>query len=178
MSTPASGYEPYCSVSQLIKRYDERAIRQLCQDVNVPVVGSIDDNEVILELLREASGEVEAAACTGQRYVVTDEQNDLAELTGNSASFLAGMVAHLMYFRLWCRRPNMKVTDRPPILCEQALEFLEQLRLGERVFGILESHQAASLDLAKETPDTVTARKGVVVRAQRFFGIRTNRMDP
>lgn len=178
MATAASGSSAYCTAAQFIQRYDERAVRQLLSDTGAAAGGSLSSNTVLAALLKEASGLVEAAACAGQRYVITDTQNDLSDLTGNSAELLAGLVAHITMYLLWSRRPNIKPGDRPPPTWVMATDFLEQLRLGERVFGILENHQAAALDSVVETRGDVETRNGVTIIADRFFGTRSNRLRP
>jgi hypothetical protein len=176
MATSVSGLDPYCTVDQLLLFYDERSIRQLLSDTGTAVTGSLTANEIVLEMLKAASGWVEAAACTGQRYVINSSRNDLAALTGNSAKMLAKMVADLAMFDLWSRRPNLRGGEKPPTKMQMSLDFFEQLRLGERVFGILENHQAAALDSVVETRRDVEDRNGVVTEAERYFGTRNNRL--
>lgn len=177
MSTPASGSSPYCTTAQLVSCSDERAVRQLLSDVGAMVTGDLDDDPTLALFLGAASGLVESAASTGERYLVNADENDLTALTGNSKLFLAKMVADLALHDLWTRRKNGKPGDRPPVNVERAEKFLEQLRLGERVFGILESQQSGALDTVVETSYEVDQRRGVIVEADRFFGRRNNRID-
>lgn len=172
----ASGTDPYCSVDQLVGFVDERAVRQLLSDTDAPYAGDLTESTVLASILRRSSGEVESAACAGQRYLIDDTRNDLADLTGNSAEFLAGLVADLAFFRLWSRRPNNDL--KLPASCEQAQEFLERLRLGERVFGNLEDQEAAAISADQESASDVLARGGPTVIAERFFGVRSNRYSP
>jgi hypothetical protein len=174
MATAASGSDPYCTATQFVSFFDERSVRELLSDDEAPVTGNLDDNDALADILRSASGEVEASACAGQRYVINSSRNDLEALTGNSAAYLAYLVGCLAFNRLWLRRPNTQV-QLPPA-CEKADEFLERLRLGERVFGILENHQAAALAAEVETPAQVEARRGLVYSADRLFGRRVNRL--
>jgi hypothetical protein len=88
------------------------------------------------------------------------------------------MVAHLAIYILWSRRPNMNQGGKLPPMCQTAMDFLEALRLGERVLGNLENHQAAALDSVAETRSEVEDRNGVVTTASRFFGTRNNRLYP
>ncbi len=177
--TSASGSSPYCSVEQFLRRYDRRSVAELLSDDLTPVaLGDLEDRETLADLLAEASGLIESAACLGQRYLIDESRNDLAALTDNSAAFLAGMVAHLTMHVLWNRRPALMAPGSEPPLARKAEEFLERLRLGERVFGILESHQAAQLDADRETNAEVERRNGPVIIAQRFFGTRVNRELP
>lgn len=176
MATSASGDAPYCTVEQFLQRVDRRSVRQLLSDTGEPTSdGALEDSATLQALLKEASGEVEAAACAGQRYVIDSTRNDLAALTGNAAEFLAGMTARLAYHVLWLRRPNP--SGGLPADVQRALDFLEQLRLGVRVFGILENHQAAALDADVETSAQVESRGGLSVAASRFFGVRVDRLN-
>lgn len=174
--TAASGYSPYCSETQFVAHVDERTVRQLLSDDDSPITGALSLNAKYIALMKAASGQVESSACTGQRYKITSEQNDLASLTGNSAEYLAQMVANLAFWNLWSRRPNRPVSERPTAMAQQALDFLEQLRLGERVFGVQENHEAAALDAVVETSAEVQARNGVVVTSKRFFGTRNRQL--
>lgn len=176
--TAASGSQPYCTVDQFFAFRDERSVRQLLSDTGAAVTGELSDNAQLATLLSAASGKVESAACLGQRYVIDSETNDLASLTGNSAAFLAKLVADLAFFDLWKRRPNPTAQQRMPPECEEAEKFLERLRLGERVFGVLESHEAAHVQANVETAARVVERNGVTVIADRFFGTRRNRLMP
>lgn len=162
-----------------MKRYDARSVAQMLSDDDTPVAaGDLATNETLQALLAEASGEIESAACAGQRYVIDDNRNDLASLTGNSAEHLAGMVAHLTAYLLWCRRPNFVTPGGPPPKAQEAKDFLERLRLGERVYGILEAHRSANLQAQLQTPAEVETRNGVEVQADRFFGTRVDRNQP
>ncbi len=179
MASAASGNSSYCSPGQFLFHYDVRSVCELLSDTGTPVSqDDVEADEKLTAILAEASGEVESAACLGQRYVIDETRNDLAALTGNSAAFLAGMVAHLAMYSLWCRRPAMMMNVEPPPLFKKAEKFLEQLRLGERVFGILEAHKAAKLEAGADTAADVEARNGLVVEAGRLFGTRVNRSRP
>lgn len=180
MTTPtaASGDSAYCTVTQFLEFVDDRSVRDLLSDDGTRTAGSLAANATLLLLLGAASGEVEAAACAGQRYVIdpgaTPPRNDLAALTGNSASLLARMVAWLAFHDLWSRRPS-EAPLHPQ--AQRALDFLERLRLGERVLGVLENHQAGHVEADLQSAAEVTARGGIVVTAERYFGLRNDRLQ-
>lgn len=180
MPTYVSGLIPYCTAEQFVQHAaDDRVVRQLLSDDTTPVTGDLDDNELLTAILKQASGEVESAACAGQRYVINETRNDLLSLTYNSAEYLAAVVASLAFQRLTMRRRDALMQQaRPTIDYEETQKFLERLRLGERVFGLLENHQASALDSVIETARQVEDRRGVTYTASRFFGTRNNRLQP
>lgn len=174
--TAASGSQAYCTADQFVQfAADDRVVRQLLSDDDTPVTGALSDNELLAALLRQASGEVESAACAGQRYVINSDRNDLETLTGNSAEYLAAVVATLAFNRLVNRRPSAGQNVQPTVDYNAAQDFMERLRLGQRVLGVLENQQAAALEADVETASQVEARAGVTYTMGRFFGRRNNR---
>jgi hypothetical protein len=124
----------------------------------------------LTRLLLAESGRIESACEKGQMYAASD----LQQLTGGAAEMLADMNGGLVMFRLWDRRPPRLREMTLPVSAELALETLEQLRLGQKVFGIVEVQAAGNqTDPYVMTPSDWWARYDVSTAARRYFGNRS-----
>jgi hypothetical protein len=181
VSTPISGLTPYCTVQQFLLRHDNRTIAQWVSDIGIPAVipdlttTGTQANNVLLELLGSASGLLESAVMMGNKYSVGDLQA-VATQAGNSAKFLASIVADVALYELWDRRPN-RDTPIPP-KTELAFTWLQKLQDGERIFALQEQADAGRIDHFVEMASDVQARWGTVVQARNFFGTRANQLPP
>ncbi len=180
MSIPASGSTSYATPSDLLIRYDWRSVGQLVSDNGIAVSSSaaVALSPILTPMLQQAAGMVEAACTRAGNYVInptaTPPINDLAVLNNNSKQVLVGLVCDLAMWLIWLRRPRMTASDQPPAQCKMALEMLDSLASGERIFGILEHQAAGAMNLTIDTPADVEHRHGVVVQARRYFGRRSN----
>lgn len=170
--TPDSNSSTYLSSEEFLKRVDRRTVGDLVSDdgTRVPSASLISDTNLAACLL-DASGAVEAACLVGKRYT----PEDLATLTGASLGHLYRLITRLTMLNLYERRPDEN--RRIPETYTAALDELERLQKGERIFGFIEHEEAGYLDHEKETAQDVVDRNGTVVIAERFFGTRTNRLQ-
>lgn len=178
--TPASASDPYCTSTQSLSWVDFRVLGQLLSDSGIPLTHTqVINSDTYNDLLLSASGEVEAACTVASQYVIdptaTPPRNDLAALTGASKLLLARMVTGLAVHQAYQRRPDRSPAKSPEVV-EWAREMLKALRLGEKIFGLLESARAGTLTDETEVAATVEARNGITVEAQRIFGRRNNRL--
>ena len=120
-------------------------------------------------ILMGASGYVEAACNVGGKYSPTD----LATLTGNSAKFLAKIVADLAAPEVLGRR-FVEFPDYAKRL-ETAEGACKAVSEGTMIFGLQENIDAGILDDYVETPTDVEARQMITYQASPFFGRRANR---
>ena len=183
MSTPASGTVAYATPADMVTRYDVRSLGKLLSDNGAEMTATqVQNSAVLTTLLQQASGLIESACVVGQRYQINPTAsppiNDLAALTGNSQQLLVGLVCDLAYWYVWARRPHRERKSELPATVELAFDWLDKIRAGEAIFGILENIQASTPTDLVETPDIVVQRNGLVVQAQRFFGVRANRLLP
>jgi len=180
MPTYASGGSAYATNADMQIRYDERTLGQLLSD-DKAMLGSAEvaASATLTALLQQASGMVEAAACRGERYVITADgtRNDLASLTGNSKQLLAGLVCDLAMWLLWNRRPAMRPKGDMPGQTAVAMEFLDRLVKGDAVFGVIEAEEAGNVSDVVETADIPTKRLDLSIAADRLFGRRLNRLN-
>src|ERR1700723_1100316 len=94
--------EVYCTPNQFIAYYDSRRVGELLDDTDNPIpIAMIPTNPVLLQLLQEASDEVNAAARCGEFYQVADL---IAFAAAANGSMLTGIVADFAFGRLVSRR--------------------------------------------------------------------------
>jgi hypothetical protein len=166
MPTPNSSAAPYCTPQQFLSRFDVRFVQDLLADAGARLTPQeVASSPALAELLGEASGMVEAACFVSNRYTAAD----LAALAGPSREFLVGLTAGLTLWLLWDRRPR-KLEEEPPLRARVALEQLQFLRDGQRIFGLQEHADAGLVDSKTQSPEDAARRGGVVFRARRFFG--------
>jgi hypothetical protein len=168
--TPNSSSTTYCSPAEFLKRYDSRTVGDLVADDGARVSASAlltDDN--LAAALLTASGYVETACFTGNKYAAAD----LGALTGAGRAFLYQLVSDLVMGLLLERRPKSGDEKiEPPAAYERAWKTLDRLRLGELVFGLVETGDAgvpAVSDLSVSDLDTLSLASR---QAGRLFGQR------
>jgi hypothetical protein len=180
MSTPVSGLTPYCTLAQFFAKYDVRTVGDLMSDTGTRLTPTVLNDPVtspVLIMLTEASGWVEAAALKSERYSVLDLQTIINQPlvptvppsyeASNSAEMLAGLVAGIAMFFIWDRRPERMSKAELPMRAQMALDMLEQLKEGSRIFSLQETAKAG-VPAPVYVPfcRTYTPTK----RARRFFG--------
>ena len=171
--TVSTSSSSYMSVAEFLKRADHRTVGDLVSDTGQRVSSSnLPNNTNLLACLLDACGMVESAATVGKRYT----PDDLAALTGASRGHLFRLITRLTMLMLFERRPDREL--RMPEIVQSALDDLDALARGIRIFGFIENQEAGYLDHEKEVAADVTDRNGTVVIAGRFFGTRTNRLQP
>lgn len=173
MSTPNSSLTPYATQADLLARYDARTLGDWAGDTGSridPV--SLQTDPTLLLCLQDASGDIESACLVSERY----SPADLNILTNQSKALLKRLTCDIALGYLSSRRPDV---DNPyGVQYALAMEKLEQLRNGQRIFSLLEQGQAGIVDDAVETPDDVQARNMTTNIGRRYFGRRSNQYYP
>lgn len=179
--TPASATTSYLSPAEFLKRTDVRTVGQLCSDTEgftiTPDALANDPNLQVA--LDDAAGDLEAACLVGKKYVTAD----LAALAATacvSRAFMFRIIRDRALGNLLKRRPNFMVQLPAGVVdsMDRSDVWLEQLAQGVRIFGFLETQDAGRIDQNILTAAEVKARNGLVVQAERYFGIRADRMPP
>lgn len=174
VSTVVTSSTPYCTVRRLFDLVDWRIVADWASAKvgTRPTRRAILDPDdpsgaVALRMVLAASGELESYALSGARY----SPEDLQGLTGAQAAFLESIVAGLAVWKLAQRRHpgSAKPKDIPGV--QMAVESLEALRKGERIFGIQEVQEAAVMDTVSIEPAETDLRR-TVNAARRMFGRR------
>lgn len=188
-ATPNSSFTAYAGVADCTDLRDWRQWADYLNDDNTrPASAAAVQSSLLLgRALKWASGEIESAVTVGKRY----KPEDLIELTeaqviptaqGGDGVQTGSVVAKELLIALtvdlafwWCvkrRKSGIKPSEVAGV--EEALDKLERLRLGERVFPINDTQDAGLPDVTPldSWTDPATAAEPISVRASRFFGSR------
>ena len=131
----------FADAAALIDRFDERTVRDLLSDTDIPAPeADLSTNARLTVILNAASGAILAAALAGNNYT----EAELNALTGISAAWITDITCQLAFCRLARRRPQRFELEYLKSLEEPVNETLDQLRHGKRVLPI-DSHLSASL---------------------------------
>ncbi len=165
-STPLSSATTYLPQTQILSFYDARQWGDLTLDNNTRESSTnVLTDLYIAQWLLSASGQVEAACLVGGKYTPTD----LNSLTGASQAFLWKLVADLaFYFGTQRRKPSAPTTEA----YVAAMENLERLRLGERIFGLQEQANAGLPNTTTRTAAALQASGLASQQAAGYFGTR------
>ncbi|OAI39608.1 hypothetical protein AYO40_01200 [Planctomycetaceae bacterium SCGC AG-212-D15] len=166
MSTPISSATSYASIAQLQQFKDTRLLGDLLLDTGNRESSAAQATDAILQLaLNWASGEIESACLVGNKY----QPADLNALTGMSQANLVGLCCDLAFWKLLGRRyPTMAITEE----YRSAMEKLDRLRLGERIFGLqaqMNAGDPADQFMTLSNIDNVNLNTTI---ACRFYGTR------
>jgi hypothetical protein len=169
--TPISGPAPYCTPTQLLRRYDFRSVGQYLADDGVKMTqDEVLASPILADLLREASGHLESALLRSGRYTPAD----LGALTNNGLEMVAGLVAGYTMFLVWARRPSRFLNDQLPLQAQLAMDKLQELATGHRVLPFQEAADAGRIHHDVEQPPVVFRRRLAAVIARPLFGLRGN----
>lgn len=171
MSTDASNASSWLSVAELLKRYDYRAVGDLVADDDTRVSeASLATDDNLLAVIKDACGEIESACLRGEIYSAAD----LAALTGVSQGKLYRITSDLTMAYLWDRRGG---TGDMPSYYYRAMEALDQLAKGIRIFSFAEQTEAGHLTHRNDLAEDFDNRKSTSSQASRLFGRRISRMS-
>lgn len=139
----------YATPAQLLQRYDARVVGDLVSDSGIKVNRQdLLDHPILLALLLDASGEIDAAVLQAKRY--TSAQ--LSALTGNSLNHLIRITCTIAFGLLWERRPWSDEDDSGREEAQKrARKALEDLRKGVTIFDT-EDAKDAGLPNSYEPP--------------------------
>lgn len=160
---PLTSATSYATNAQFLDRYDVRTVADLLSDSDVTLTtAAVTASTRLTALLRQASGDIEAACVAGLRYQPVD-LNALLTNGGNGADFLIGLTCDLAMWKIMNRRPSPVATE-PPGPAKMALATLDLLRDGKRILSFQESANAGvEIDLAQPCCTVTT-------QAARYFG--------
>lgn len=170
--TPNSTATPYCSAAVLFQFHDWQQIADMLRDGESPrptkmrlLDATSTEGAQLVNMLLAASGELESACQVGARY----SPADLAALTGAGLLRLKKLTADLAFW-LICEFRQPATADPKSIPgAAKALEALEQLKDGKRIFSFTESGTAGNPSVG--TPDTskMPDPGSILNRASRLF---------
>jgi len=167
MVTPLTNSTSLLPVAAYLARCDKRTVARLCSDTGTAIAdGALASDPNLAAALLDATGAVEAACLVSGRYSPTD----LAALTGAAQAHLYRLLSRLTTLFLWERRPDLEM-PMPPLI-KEALDELELIRKGERLFGTVEAVDAGVVQSPKMTEAKVRDRAEVSYQSRRLFGNR------
>ena len=155
----------YCSAAQFLKRFDDRDVRDLVSDTGTAVTtGAIATDEILLQVLDDASGDIDAALQAGGRYSAAD----LSGLTGNNANKLERMTAEIAMLYLLERRPSFN-PDQLERFEKIRNRHLEPLRKGTNIFALADAITAGAASVDGPTTQNYTDLNLVRDRVQNYY---------
>jgi phage gp36-like protein len=120
----------YATPADMLSRYDARTIGDLVDDTNSQVTPEeLATNPVLLTMLADASGDIEAVLSVGGRYLPAD----LNQLAGNARNFLVRICCDLALAHLMRRRPSLDA-EKLKALADLARQHLKELQDGIAIF--------------------------------------------
>lgn len=119
----------YADYDDLVAFTDANTIADLLSDDGTPIADPSADTK-LSTLFLAASGQVEAACGVSSLYT----PDELAALTGNSQALLKQLVCCLAMVGLVRRRPEKWGSDYWQAIRQEAEDYLDKLRKGERLF--------------------------------------------
>lgn len=171
-STPNTSAVSYLPVGELLKRVDWRTIADFVSDAGTRGAQStLATDPNVAALLLDASGMVESACLAGNRYLPVD----LAALTGAGQAYLFRLIADVFVGLMIRRRPDKALPV--PVCYEDAMQQIEKLRGGDRIFSFQESMDAGGVHHEVESAQVVEDRDLLTLQADRFFGRRADRSN-
>lgn len=163
--------DPFITVAQFIQRYDWRWVaNNLMDDGTVPTLTELLDpseasNILLVALITDASEMLMSAAAVGARYSEDD-------LRGYGGNLLIRVVSDLTVGEVLKRR-GRALTDEDALSkpYTEALQYLELLRQGERVFAFVPEVPEAGLpSVAPMLPRPGIDPPLLTQGAYRYFG--------
>jgi hypothetical protein len=168
MSTSISNATSFCTPTQALDSYDARAWGDCFLDTGARETGSaLLTDPRFQNLLNEAAGLIEMACLKGGIYQPADLS---ANLTGVSLQMLVGLNAKLAF---WLGKSRRNPDAPLPPTCIWALQTLEKLESGDKIFSFAENVNAGLPEtavLSGNDYDTLTLASDV---ARRYFGGRS-----
>jgi len=168
MATISSGAASFLTGAQFLRYYDQRTVAELLSDSSTKVQDPSTAPQMT-EILRAASGTIEASALKGGRYSAAD-LTAISTSDTNGGYYLRKLVAGVAMQDLRSRRARVGED-----LLEQfkwVRDALKSLRQGEEIFGFVENQTAATTQSDPDNATTRYNRSGISINASPYFGIR------
>ncbi len=162
----------YATAAQWFERHDVRHIGQLINDDNIEI-NRLDllNDSTVATLLQDASGEMDAALLTAQRYLDTD----LSGLTGNALNHRVRICCDIA-MSLACDRRTGHDPEVAQRHRERAEAHLEKLRTGVNIFDLTAQQEASNPTVDGPTSVDYQRQNLLVDRAHRYFSNRKQRL--
>lgn len=165
----------FATPTDLKKRYDERTIAELASDTGVKVADiTIDPN--VLQALADATGAVVSACSVAGMYDRDTLEN---KLSVEGADHLKRITCDVAIYYLFRRRPLYSQEELTSAK-EEAEDFLDRIRRGERLFELaaaVDPHEEAGVpDVDGPSVATYNRLQLLADRTKNFYPHRGSRL--
>ena len=166
MPTVISTSIPYASPADIRDAHDFRQCGDFLNDdgTRVTTTAAVDANSKVTAALMKASGLIEMACTRGNKYSV----EDLQSLAGAGRAALVDLCVELAWWKLNVRRWK----DKVPVETQMALNILDSLSSGERIFPLADQANAGNPQNGFMTFQQWTTLNPAMVQARPYFGRR------
>jgi hypothetical protein len=154
----------YASSVDLIAFYDENTVKDLLSDTGT-YSGTLSSDSKLTMLLEAGAGRIESACGVSNLYTPTE----LAALTGNSLGLLKQINCQLCMVSLIRRRPEKFGDDANQVILQEAEEFLDRLRKGERLFDDSAKREAGLPTIDGPSAVTMQQLNLLTTRTHNYF---------
>jgi hypothetical protein len=155
----------YCTPATMLQKFDARTLGMLAGDLNAivsPTALLTDPN--LQSALDTASGEIDAALLNAGLY----QPNDLANLTGTAATFLASICAVGAMIWMYRRRPLVD-PKREKEYAEMFADWISRLRSGENIFNLPAQQAASQPTVAGLSLPSLYQLNGISTRTRDYY---------
>jgi phage gp36-like protein len=138
----------YATAADMLARFDARVLGDLVNDTDSQVDSiGLQSDAVLLAMLGDASGDIEAALLVGGRYTIVDLEALASALPPtNGTAFLKRMCCDITLAYLLRRRPS-KNADSDKAAADMAERHLDKLRGGDAIFPLDKTIDATEPEL-------------------------------
>lgn len=144
------------TAADMIERYDERTLGDLCSDDGTGLTGSyLTDSTKMATAISSATGQVKASLLKANRY--TADQLDALEDDG--LAYLKDLTCAIAWWFLWRRRPAESTeAEQRKEARETAETYLDQLRKGIITLDVAAAQEAGEPDVVASDVTTLSTR--------------------
>lgn len=169
-ATILTSLSSYCSPAAFLEYVDYRIVADWLvddEDADRLTESQVLAHSRLAKALMVGSGDVEAACLARSQYTPAT----LLAMVGAAKHTLEKVVAGMACYMLMARRYPDSSTGKVPLIVQESQRILDQLRVGELVFGTVQNTQAgAGMSTA---PLTSTRQTSLVEQARGgYFGSR------
>ena len=159
------------TVTDMIDRYDEIVMKDLCSDSGTPVTTLQGERKMAIAI-ESGSGRVLAACRVGKLY----DSADIAQLEGPDASLCKDLVCQIAMCRLMRRRQRPDQSETLAQMEADSENYLKLLRDGHRVFELTKTLGASTPDVRGPTIAQIEDLNLITSRFSRYFPSPSRRL--
>lgn len=155
----------YCTADDLKLYADESNLRDLATDTGQALIGDLAESPVITELIKMASGRLEAACLVSENYSTTE----LTTMSDNSKALAREICARLVIVALMSRRIERYNAESVKAYRDDAENYLQLLRDGHRLFDVGKHAEAGKPELTYPSAQQIIDQNQITSRTRNFY---------